>query len=45
MNKLFIRISILTCAVGFIVLGIARKEHIVVLKKAIKVCLECIGVG
>ena len=28
-----------------IVLGIARGEHQIVLDKAIRICLECIGIG
>lgn len=28
-----------------IVLGIMRGEHHTVLEKAIKICLECIGIG
>ena len=29
----------------FIGLGLLRLEHLVVLKKAVKICLECIGLG
>lgn len=37
---------ILLCfSVLFIVLGVIRGEHLVVLKKAVNICLECIGVG
>ncbi len=32
-------------SVLFIAVGMLREEHLVVLKKAIKICLECIGVG
>lgn len=32
-------------ALTFIVLGIIREEHLVVIKKAINICLECIGIG
>lgn len=28
-----------------IALGIAREEHQTVLEKAIKICLECMGIG
>lgn len=27
------------------VVGVMRREHLVVLQKAIQVCLECIGIG
>lgn len=34
------------CAgIALIVLGIFRGETAVVLKKAVRICLECIGVG
>lgn len=31
--------------VVLIVLGIFREEHRVVFEKAIKICLECVGIG
>ena len=31
--------------IGFITIGVFRNENSVVLKKAINICLECIGVG
>lgn len=40
-----IKLSILICAISFIVIGILREEHFVVLKKAVNICLECIGIG
>lgn len=36
---------ILTLSIGFIFLGVMRAETTTVLKKAINICLECIGVG
>lgn len=32
-------------ALACIALGVARGEHAVVLKKAVRICLECIGVA
>ena len=36
---------LLAASVLFISYGLLREEHLVVLKKAVKICLECIGVG
>lgn len=33
------------CGLGMIALGIGRGEMAVVLKKAVNICLECIGIG
>ncbi|MEA5059049.1 hypothetical protein SDC9_120761 [bioreactor metagenome] len=40
-----VRAAILVAALVFIAIGILREEHLIVLKKAIAICLECIGVG
>lgn len=32
-------------ALIFILLGVWREEYMVVLKKAVNICLECIGIG
>jgi len=48
MNKVKLRIlrgTTLIVSIGFIIAGVLRKEHLVVLKKSIKICLECIGIG
>jgi hypothetical protein len=39
------RAATITVALAFIVIGILREEHLIVLKKAVAICLECIGVG
>ena len=44
-NKIFKKYILLFVALVFIFLGIYREEHSIVLQKAIKICLECIGVG
>lgn len=43
--KTVAQIICLTVAVGMIVLGLQRGEGGVVLTKAIKLCLECVGIG
>ena len=40
-----IRIAIMLAAAAMIVYGISAGEPSIVLRKAIKVCLECIGLG
>ena len=42
---LAIQITILVLALMFIGVGLLREEHLVVLKKAVNICLECIGIG
>lgn len=36
---------LLAVSMMFILTGIIREEQLVVLKKAINICLECIGLG
>lgn len=40
-----LRIFVILAALGCIALGISRGEAAIVLKKAIRICLECIGVA
>lgn len=46
-NKMRIAVQCLLCAVAaaFIVVGVLRGEVGTVLKKAVNLCLECIGLG
>ena len=47
MKKINRMIPVCLLAAGFlmITLGVMRGEHHIVLEKAIKICLECIGIG
>ncbi len=38
-------ITLAVCGLGMMAYGILRGEMAVVLSKAIKICLECIGIG
>jgi len=40
-----LRAALLALALAFICIGLARGEADAVLRKAMRVCLECIGVG
>ena len=40
-----IRIVVLILAAAFIMIGLARREQLEVLSKAVTICLECIGIG
>ena len=37
--------ALLVAAAVLIAAGLAMQEHLIVWKKAINICLECIGVG
>ncbi len=41
----YIKYFLMIVAIVFIVIGITRQEHQIVLQKAINICLECIGIG
>ena len=41
----FVRDAILTAACAFLLAGILRGEEREVLQKAVRICLECIGIG
>ena len=40
-----LRVTAFAVALIFIAIGIIREEYLVVLKKAVNICLECIGIG
>ncbi|MBQ7961058.1 MAG: hypothetical protein IJ289_00545 [Clostridia bacterium] len=44
-KRLIITATLLCLSVAFIVAGVIREEHLEVLRKAVNICLECIGIG
>ena len=44
-RKRILRLCGLFCGAALTVLGILRGEPAVILQKAVKLCLECIGIG
>lgn len=40
-----VRFGILAGALLFIGIGAAGEEHLDVMQKAVRICLECIGIG
>jgi hypothetical protein len=40
-----LRVVLLVCAAAMIAVGVSRGEVGIVLKKAVNLCLECIGLG
>ena len=46
MNKrLWLGLGLLALGLVFVVLGLSRGEAGIVLTKAVRICLECIGIG
>ncbi len=43
--KFFARVAVVIVAVGFLAVGIIRKEPETVFNKAANICMECIGLG
>lgn len=41
----FVQAALVVLALLFIAVGIGRQEHLDVMQKAIRICLECIGIG
>jgi len=44
-RRLAVQLSLLFIGITLLVVGVVRGEALLVLKKAILVCLECIGIG
>lgn len=44
-SVLLIQFGLLGLAVILIAVGLLKQEHLEVMQKAVKICLECIGIG
>ena len=44
-SRYIIPAAIFACGVAFVIIGIADKEVLTVLRKAAAICMECIGLG
>lgn len=44
-SGLYIAPLLLVIGAGLMIAGIVRGEHMTVLRKAVMICLECIGIG
>lgn len=44
-KKALLQIALLVCGMVMIYFGINRGEAAMVLNKAVKLCLECVGIG
>ncbi len=44
-QKKIFKIALLLFAAAFIAIGISRGENTLVLQKAVRICMECIGLG
>ncbi len=40
-----LRLDLLLLSLSFIGIGIGQEEYLEVMKKAVRICLECIGIG
>ncbi|MFI3254910.1 MAG: CD1871A family CXXC motif-containing protein [Eubacteriales bacterium] len=44
-KKSVFRISLFVLGLGCLAVGVAQEQHLLVMRKAIYICLECIGIG
>ncbi len=44
-HKSMLQLVFISIAIIFVAVGIFREEHLMVLSKAVSICLECIGIG
>lgn len=43
--KPILQLALLALGIGMMAYGVSRGEAVAVLSKAIKLCLECVGIG
>ena len=41
----FVRYRLLATSIALNTVGLAKQEHLEAMQKAVKICLECIGIG
>ena len=44
-SVLFARYGLLALAIALTAVGLLRQEYLEVMQKAVRICLECIGIG
>lgn len=44
-KRLAAQAMLIFAGVAALAVGVVRKEHMIILQKAIYICLECIGIG
>lgn len=44
-NTVLLRVFFLILGAVFVIIGLLNKEYLTVLNKAVRICLECIGIG
>ncbi len=44
-NKRALRLAVFAAGAAFLAIGLTRGEFADVLQKAVRICLECIGIG
>lgn len=43
--RVWLQWGFIALAVGCIALGVSQNQHLLTMEKAIRICLECIGIG
>ena len=40
-----LRLLMILAGAAFVIIGVCRHEHLEIMAKAVKICLDCIGIG